>query len=569
MTVDIAAASAVTRDLADWGEELTGCAPLPGGVIAVSATTGSPTVSVFGRADLRTGAPMRPDHLFQIGSISKVFTSLLVNQQIDGGRLSLDTVVGDVLPWLEVADGRARQLTVERLLNHTSGLIVGADPIPDDLEQAWQLRQVVTAAPGNFHYSNVGYVLLGLLLRAVTGRTLAQLLATELFAPLGMTQSHGRIVDEDRARYATGHQPGWSGRPWVPGDPVEPAPWFETNTADGSIGATASDLSRLATLFLGHGIVDGRRVASDATISRMLERLAPQGEAVPQIPGVTPVRSSRYGLGINVEDVAGHQVVTHGGGMVGYSTFFLADLDAGLGVVVLTNANGDASYSELLARAGHTALSELSGATRGYPRVAPDNSRWWPSVETQVLADALPAALTGTFPSDDPQLPDLTVATDPTSGFLAVELGGTRGRLFRDGHGQFLTDHRDLRDFVLHPDPAGGWSYGPTRFGGTATTAPAHDDEASWGHLVGRYRSFSPWYRTLRVFARAGRLFLATPGGVEAPGDAQELVELEPDVFRIGAREWLPERLIAGPRVDGHCVFVARDGCHYSRTFLD
>jgi hypothetical protein len=62
---------------------------------------------------------------------------------------------------------------------------------------------------------------------------------------------------------------------------------------------------------------------------------------------------------------------------------------------------------------------------------------------------------------------------------------------------------------------------------------------------------------------------LIAPGGVEAPGDDLELVELEPGVFRVGAATHAPERLVLGPVVNDKVVSVTRDGNRYSRTFTD
>ena len=69
------------------------------------------------------------------------------------------------------------------------------------------------------------------------------------------------------------------------------------------------------------------------------------------------------------------------------------------------------------------------------------------------------------------------------------------------------------------------------------------------------------------MFVREGALWLATSGGTEAPGQDEPLIEVTPGVFRIGAEEWLPERLTVGPLVDGRVISVNRDGCDYSRSF--
>ena len=90
---------------------------------------------------------------------------------------------------------------------------------------------------------------------------------------------------------------------------------------------------------------------------------------------------------------------------------------------------------------------------------------------------------------------------------------------------------------------------------------------ATWDAVVGHYRSYSPWYPTLRIVHRSGQLLLAAPGGVEAPSEEEELVEIASGVFRIGGDPSTPERLTVGPIVDGLAVSVERDGCLYSRTF--
>lgn len=114
------------------------------------------------------------------------------------------------------------------------------------------------------------------------------------------------------------------------------------------------------------------------------------------------------------------------------------------------------------------------------------------------------------------------------------------------------------------------WTWGARRFlprtaSPIAHAAPAPSTSPSLGH----YRSYSPWLRHLRIVERDGRLLLLCPPAVESPGDETELVPAEPGVFRIGADPRLPERLRLGPVVDGRCAWVDRDGCRYSRSFLD
>ena len=82
----------------DYASAMTEFAPLPGGVIVVADRNGVTSQAAFGRADLERDIPTSVNHLFEIGSISKVFTSLLVNQLVDEGLLGLDEPITDVWP---------------------------------------------------------------------------------------------------------------------------------------------------------------------------------------------------------------------------------------------------------------------------------------------------------------------------------------------------------------------------------------------------------------------------------------------------------------------------------------
>jgi D-alanyl-D-alanine carboxypeptidase len=531
----------------DYAETLTRYAPLPGGVISIADGNGLIAQAAFGHADVERGIRTSASHLFQIGSISKVFTSLLVNQLVEERVLGLDERIADVLDWVDL--GRdAPPATIAQLLSHTAGVIVGADSLPDETAQVWSLRERAAIPPGSvhFHYSNVGFMLLGLAVSSRTGRSFPELVTKRLLKPMGMTSAIAAVTHASRPTLAVGYAPAREDQPWAPNDRLAPASWFEVATGDGNIAATAADMSRLVMLLLGDGDIAGDSVVSPGVIARMTMPIAQGGEPVEAFRGLPAVDESRYGLGINVERVGENACFTHGGGMVGHSTFLLVDKTAGFGIVILTNSNGDNLHAQQLARVAHADLvTRLPGLTP--PEL--------PNPDAQVRVDG-PESLglvgLGRFitVTADADAKPLTVTASDDDGTVIVEHGGQSGRLFRMLTGRYVTDHPELRRFHLDPvadaDPP-RWTHGPDLYVSVDETPEV--------------------FTTLRIVRRSGRLLLVAPGGVEAPSDEEELVEIDPGVFRIGSDAWLPERLVVGPIVNGRVISVARDGCVYSRTF--
>ena len=523
----------------------------PGGVVAITDADGLLAEVPFGHLDLDARTPMVTDRLFEIGSISKVLVSLVVNELIDDGRLALDSAVGDVVPWL--ADGsRLASVNVRSLLTHTSGLSAGGDSLPDDAAEIAAGLSFATGA-ASFRYSNVGYMVLGEVVRALTGSRVAAMIGGWLDR-LSMSHSVGEITHRDRPRFAPGYRSANPGRPWVPGDALEPAPWFETDSASGNAASTPADLAALARALLRVEAArrggEPRSPISVASWTRMIETLASSGEPTYDA-GADPVSSSRYGLGINVEMIDGHRCVSHGGGMVGYATFLLVDLDLGLGVAALTNANGNSLGAHVLARLT-LAAARRAGADDWRPRL-------------DARARALSGDSLGSFVGPTGEV--LEVALSDGAG--VVRFGGGEAPLYELPYARFTCSHPQLRDYHLdrvRANGVDGWVYGPHVY--TRPGAPSVAVEREADPLVGRYRSYSPWFPEFRIIRRLGTRWLVAGDGVEAPFEELELVDDPGDpgrVWRLGSPD-APERLVVLSKRDGEVIRVARDGCVYSRA---
>ncbi|WP_328352983.1 beta-lactamase family protein [Mycobacterium sp. NBC_00419] len=536
---------------------------VPGGVVVAVDRDRELFTHRFGHADVSAGIPVAAQHLFEIGSISKVFNAIAILQLARRGLIRLDEPLGAVLDWLP-EPLRAEGITVERLLTHTAGLVASTEALPDELGQvATFTGSVSPAAPGSFfHYSNLGFLLLGQVTREVSGRRIVDLVREHILAPLKMTSTITCVTHADYASLARGYQALHDDQPWSPGDALVQAPWLEVAGADGNIAATASDLAVFARMLLGRGTVDHTTILEPTEFETMVGSTAPAGEDVLSLAGVAATETSRYGLGINVEQVAGRTVVSHGGGMVGYASFLLADLDDGIAVCVLTNANGDSPIAEAIAR---SVAAELKSP--GSVDTAGLLPQWWPaSVESDgYVGEFIDMAAK----SDEPR--SIRITVEERSGDrvrLALEFGGKREPLLRTWTRGAVVRNLSLARFSLtFQDDA--WHWGPRTFARAGTPTPPDMPSGELESFCGHYRSYTPWYTNFRVVLRQGRLVLIAPGGVEAPTDDCELVPLGWRTFRIGADPRLPERITFGPPVNGTTPWVERDGCRYSRAFTE
>jgi len=528
--------------------------PIPGGTVAVFDTSGVVAEFAIGFAELASQTPMKLDHKFEIGSISKTLTSLLVLSLADNGLLDIDIPVVEYLPWFDC--GRpAADITARHLMSHTSGLIMGSDHTPDELLQVWSLRDLVRSGElgERFHYSNVGYMVLGALIQQVTGSTVAEELQNRILEPMGVSDARVGVTHLDRKDMAIGHWPLYDDQTWLAGDPVVPATWFEIACADGNVATDIRELSKLGQLLLSDGSINGNQIVSSYAFNQLVNPVAPTGESISTWGDSSNVTSSRYGLGVNVESANGNHCVTHGGGMVGYATFLLADRTAGFGVSVLTNGTGEFPAAQQIARVIHRSLTE------GFETI--------PSPDALVRAEELDASCFGKFHSQLHDGSEMNLEVKATTNDLVqIFYGGQEGFLTRTWSERFVATNLGLRKFHFQWDGV-NWSYGPHLLSKreSVVKSPASDQVA----LIGHYRCYSPWFTNFRIVYREGSLFLIAASGVEAPDQDQELVEIIPGTYRIGSDQWLPERLTAGPIVNGKTISVIRDGLIYSRSFTD
>lgn len=234
----------------------------------------------YGWRDREAELPMVVDTIFNIRSMTKPLTGFAANLLIEDGLLALDDRAADYIDGFDSAS--ARQITIEQLLTHRSGLplsiLLEADEFPSLLEMAEAVgRGGPEFSPGSrFHYSDAGADVLGAVIERVSGRSLDVFVTERLLEPLGMNDSFYYTVtggEDMRAEriaslYAT-QGIGWS-RFWTPAEPLYPAAWGSQ-----TIYSTPKDYARFLAVLLDGGRWRGRRIAAPETIDRMLRPISP------------------------------------------------------------------------------------------------------------------------------------------------------------------------------------------------------------------------------------------------------------------------------------------------------
>src|SRR5829696_4641331 len=268
----------------------------PGMTLALADRNGAVRVSAYGFADTKAGTRVAPETLFEIGSISKSFAAVALLQMLDEGRVDLHRPVVEYLPWLKL-EQKHGAVTAHHLLSHTSGL-PGAPLLPESVA----LGLETFFKPGEkWVYSNIGYLVLGLLIETLDRRPFADALAARVLKPLGMSNSSPLVSNTLRPRMAVGYAPQFEDRPFPLRGPLAEAAWIEVDTAAGGVASNAPDMVAYLRMLLNRGagagrqLVSGRRPDERARVLRLGQRLAQRLQTCgrDEVRARTPERRAR------------------------------------------------------------------------------------------------------------------------------------------------------------------------------------------------------------------------------------------------------------------------------------
>lgn len=282
------------------------------------------------------GSPVTGATLFEIGSITKVFTSLLLEDMALKGEVGLDDPVSKYLPAeVRVPTRNGKAITLRQLATHTSGLPrdfthIKAQRLEDiyaaaDEAQLYKLLNTyeLPRDPGaEWSYSNLGVGLLGVALSRRAGEDLPTLIRQRITGPLRMPATTMDVAAIPKDRLAVGHDADLR--------PVAPFPMGPAVAAAGAIRSSADEMLNLLEAELGY-----RRSPLAAAMSGML------AEDRPGMAG------TRQALGWMALDMPSGRIVTHSGGTMGQRAFAAFNLKTRQGVVVLSNSEGVAGADDI------------------------------------------------------------------------------------------------------------------------------------------------------------------------------------------------------------------------------
>ncbi|QLQ40535.2 serine hydrolase domain-containing protein [Micromonospora robiginosa] len=286
-------------------------------------TSGDETFTVrAGVREFGNDDPVPTDGKFRIACITKVFVATVLLQLVAEGRIDLDKPIGEYLPGLLPQGG---EVAVRNLLQHTSGLYNHADAFqrpgdrferdrykhfaPEDLVKIAADKPLNFTPGSTFEYSNTNYIVLGLLIKAVTGRSYAEEIRTRIIEPLGLRDT---VLPGDDPHIPGSHARGYMK---IKGRSVDVT---EMNPSEAcSAGEMISTTKDLDTFLVA--LVTGKLLKPEQ-LEQMKTTVPPEWVTLPM--------SNGYGLGfMPLVTERGLSLWGHGGGIPGYATFIGATLD--------------------------------------------------------------------------------------------------------------------------------------------------------------------------------------------------------------------------------------------------
>lgn len=302
----------------------------------------------YGRADLEHDVPIDGSTVFDIGSTSKQFTAACVLLLIREGKLDLEDDVRKYIPSLPEYN---RTIRVRHLIHHMSGIrdylnlaVLSGRPVTNDysedeiIDLLSRQRGLEFRTGSKFGYSNSGYLLLGEIVRIVSGLSLREFAQNHIFGPLGMTHT---LFRDDFSEVIPKRATAYSSVPDDGGFRINVSIWDVVG--DGAVFTNINDLALWDRQFYESQLPGGKEFIEELTTPGKLDKKVGS--------------QSSYAYGLSIGDFRGQRTISHGGAWGGYRAEMLRFPDRCLTVVVLANL-GNIAATDLAYRAAGILLEE-------------------------------------------------------------------------------------------------------------------------------------------------------------------------------------------------------------------
>ncbi|MBC8266887.1 MAG: beta-lactamase family protein [Flavobacteriales bacterium] len=306
----------------------------------------------YGLADVANNIPVTDTTVFLMASVSKVFTGTALMQLYENGQINLDEDINNYLPFaVDIPNHVSDSITFRMLMTHTSSIkdngpvmdtyySIG-DPtitLADCIERYFSTSGSDYNATANFHtnapgtsfdYSNMGTALAGYLVEVISGISFSEYCNNNIFDEICMENTSWYLADFDTSNVARPHK--WQGGQYVPYNHYGFADY-----PNGQLRSNITDMANFAIAYLQNGAFNSQQILNSASVNEMLTL---------QIPNI----ENTQGLNWYTEEIylSGGGTVNlwgHNGGEDGVSTDMYINPDNNIGIVVLSNGEGDNLY---------------------------------------------------------------------------------------------------------------------------------------------------------------------------------------------------------------------------------
>lgn len=341
VTGEVTEAAGALEGFATFADGVREAWRVPGAAIAVVRDGEVLLTQGFGMGDVEQGTPVTARTLFAIASCTKAFTTLGLATLADEGKLDWDAPVRTYLPAFRLHDPVAgERATTRDLVTHRSGLPrhdmvwYGTAASREELLGRLQYLEPAKDFRSIYQYQNLMYMAAGYLAGQRTGQSWEELTWQRILEPLGMVRTnfsvtHSQTEEDIALPYQEDFEQDVVKRvPFCNIDAIGPA---------GGINSCAEDMARWLQLQLGLGKVGERQIVSAGQLAHLHtpQMVSPATDKYPELP---PLAS--YALGWTVQIYRGNQMVSHGGGIDGFSSLVALLPARKIGVLVLTNLGG-------------------------------------------------------------------------------------------------------------------------------------------------------------------------------------------------------------------------------------